>query len=106
MEQPLATNLVLVPHEIAEEVISDNEGGVLKLEKDVKMIMEDNKKLRELVEMLMVETKGQTTVISDLSGKVKNLERKLSRRNKQRKPHYGRTTAPKSYDAMQGKPSE
>ncbi|XP_022775524.1 uncharacterized protein LOC111317334 [Durio zibethinus] len=83
----------LVPYEIAEEVISDNEESVVKLEKDVKMIMDKNKKLREMVEMLMVETKGQSTVISDLTARVKSLERKLSRKNKQSKPHYGRSAS-------------
>ncbi|XVF13909.1 hypothetical protein REPUB_Repub09cG0010400 [Reevesia pubescens] len=105
MEEPPTANLM--PPDLTEKAISDNEGSMVKMEKDVKMMMEENEKLREMVEMLVLETKGQSTVISDLSGKVKRLERKLSRRNKQRKPHnYGRTAfASKLFDAAEGKPS-
>ncbi|XP_022740768.1 uncharacterized protein LOC111292593 [Durio zibethinus] len=97
VEQPLSTNLV--PTEIADrEVISDNEGTLVKMEKDIKMVMEENKKLREMVEKLMLEKKVQSTVISDLTGRVKNMERKWLRRNKRRKSHYVRiASALKSY---------
>ncbi|EOY02630.1 Calcium-dependent lipid-binding (CaLB domain) family protein [Theobroma cacao] len=99
LEQPLAA-IDLLPRKAAEEMISDNEGSMVKMEKDVKMIVEENKKPREMVQTLVVEAKGQSTVKSDLTGRVKNLEKKLSRRNKQRKLHYGRTArAPKFNDA-------
>ncbi|XVF24370.1 hypothetical protein REPUB_Repub13aG0122300 [Reevesia pubescens] len=101
MELPSSTNLV--PLEIAEKVNSDS-GGIM-----VKMIMEENKKLRERVEMLMLETKGQSSLISDLHGRMKSLEKKLSRRKKQRKSsNYGRRRTAfesKSDDAAEGKPT-
>ncbi|XVF13906.1 hypothetical protein REPUB_Repub09cG0010100 [Reevesia pubescens] len=98
----------LVPHEIGDqEVISDNERSLVKMGKDVKMMMEEKKKLREMVEMLMLVIKGQSTVISDLSGRVKTMERKLLRRNKYKKPHYRRMASATNLSdhAALGKPS-
>ncbi|XVF24369.1 hypothetical protein REPUB_Repub13aG0122200 [Reevesia pubescens] len=54
MQQPSVRNLM--SPEIAEKVNSDNEGSMVKMEKYVKMMKEENKKLREMVEMLMLET--------------------------------------------------
>ncbi|OMO69210.1 C2 calcium-dependent membrane targeting [Corchorus olitorius] len=83
--------------ENTEEMVFDNEERRVQMEKDVKITMEENTKLREMVEMLMGEVKEKSTVISDLTGRVKNLEKKLSRRNKQRKPNRGK---PKFYDGV------
>lgn len=51
-------------------------------EKDI--VMEENAKLREMMEKLMEAGKEQLTVISQLTGRVKDLERKLSRKRKLR----------------------
>lgn len=51
------------------------------MERDKKLI-EENAKLREMLEKLMEAGKEQLTVISDLTGRVKDLERKLSRSKK------------------------
>ncbi|XP_057980799.1 BAG family molecular chaperone regulator 6 [Malania oleifera] len=48
------------------------------------MLLEENKKLREMMEKLMEEGKEQLTVISRLTGRVKDLERKLGRKNRLR----------------------
>ncbi|EOY02813.1 Uncharacterized protein TCM_017207 [Theobroma cacao] len=47
-EQPLAA-IDLVPRKTVEEMISDNDGSMVKMEKDVKMIVEENNKLRDMV---------------------------------------------------------
>lgn len=60
-------------------------------EKDI--VMEENAKLREMMEKLMEAGKEQLTVISQLTGRVKDLERKLSRKRKLRGPRrYKRAT--------------
>ncbi|OMO59353.1 C2 calcium-dependent membrane targeting [Corchorus capsularis] len=86
-----------VPGKNTEEMVFDNEQRLVQMEKDVKITMEENKKLRERVEMLMGEVKEKSTAISDLTGRVKNLEKKMSRRNKQRKAYHGKP-------ALQAKP--
>ncbi|ESR58152.1 hypothetical protein CICLE_v100185962mg, partial [Citrus x clementina] len=60
-------------------------------ERDI--VMEENAKLREMMEKLMEAGKEQLTVISQLTGRVKDLERKLSRKRKLRGPRrYKRAT--------------
>ncbi|WRX20507.1 hypothetical protein QQP08_012994 [Theobroma cacao] len=48
LEQPLAL-IDLVPRKTVEEMIFDNDGSMVKMEKDVKMIVEENNKLRDMV---------------------------------------------------------
>ncbi|XP_062090573.1 LOW QUALITY PROTEIN: BAG family molecular chaperone regulator 6 [Humulus lupulus] len=47
-----------------------------------KQLIEENEKLREMMEKLIQAGKNQLKVISNLNGKVKNLEKKLSLRRK------------------------
>lgn len=63
----------------------------LGLESD-KMLIEENEKLKEMMERLMEAGKEQLTVISNLNARVKDLEKKLSRRQKLRTRHYGQPT--------------
>uniref|UniRef100_A0A803NW80 BAG domain-containing protein n=1 Tax=Cannabis sativa TaxID=3483 RepID=A0A803NW80_CANSA len=49
-----------------------------------KQLIEENEKLREMMEKLIEQGKNQLNVISNLNGKVKNLEKKLSMRRKLR----------------------
>lgn len=56
-------------------------GGNIKMECE-NMLMEENAKLREMVEKLVEEGRKQLTAISDLAGKVKDLEKKMSRKKK------------------------
>ncbi|KAK2650156.1 hypothetical protein Ddye_017645 [Dipteronia dyeriana] len=49
-----------------------------------KMLIEENAKLREMMEKLMEAGKEQLSVISNLTGRVKKLERKLSKKKKLR----------------------
>ncbi|KAJ7951246.1 BAG family molecular chaperone regulator 6 [Quillaja saponaria] len=54
---------------------------------DRKKLIEENKKLRELIEKLIEAGNDQLTVISNLTGRVKDLEKKLSRRKNMRMKH-------------------
>ncbi|GLT59013.1 hypothetical protein SLA2020_318620 [Shorea laevis] len=63
----------------------------LGLESD-KMLIEENEKLKEMMERLMEAGKEQLTVISNLNARVKDLEKKLSRRQKLRTRHYRQPT--------------
>ncbi|GAB4861652.1 Large proline-rich protein bag6 [Ancistrocladus abbreviatus] len=56
-----------------------------------RILLEENEKLREMLEKLIASGKEQQDVISSLSGKVEDLERKLSRR-KTLKPRRPRVT--------------
>lgn len=58
-------------------------------------VIEENKKLREMVEQLINAGKAQVTVISNLTGRVKDLERKLSSKKKLRTRRH-RVAAPAS----------
>ncbi|KAK9143905.1 hypothetical protein Syun_013305 [Stephania yunnanensis] len=49
-----------------------------------KKLVEENEKLREMLEKLMEAGKEQITAISELHGRVKDLERRLSRKKKMR----------------------
>ncbi|GAY51401.1 hypothetical protein CUMW_133950 [Citrus unshiu] len=70
-------------------------------EKDI--VMEENAKLREMMEKLMEAGKEQLTVISQLTGRVKDLERKLSRKRKLRGPRrYKRATQSFRQNSVQG----
>ncbi|GLT84696.1 hypothetical protein SLE2022_029130 [Rubroshorea leprosula] len=66
--------------------ISDEKHNTL-LETDMKLI-EENKRLREMMEKLMEAGREQLTVISNLTGRIKDLERKLSVKKKTRKLGY------------------
>ncbi|OMO64363.1 hypothetical protein CCACVL1_21814 [Corchorus capsularis] len=61
-------------------------------------LIEENRKLREMMEKLMEAGNNQLTVISNLTGRVKELEEKLSSRSKKSsKPRYKKIYAsPKS----------
>ncbi|KAF5198490.1 hypothetical protein FRX31_011914 [Thalictrum thalictroides] len=73
---------------VNEEVaVKDHERGGA----EDKMLKEENEKLREMIEKLIQEGRQQLTVISDLNGKVNNLERKLTKKKKVR----GRRALPK-----------
>lgn len=50
-----------------------------------KKLVEENEKMREMVEKLMEAGKEQLTIISKLSGRVKDLEKRLARKKKQRR---------------------
>ncbi|KAJ9681302.1 hypothetical protein PVL29_020263 [Vitis rotundifolia] len=52
-------------------------------------LIEENKKLREMMEQLINAGKEQLTVISNLTGRVNDLERKLSRKKKLRTRRHG-----------------
>ncbi|XP_062000179.1 BAG family molecular chaperone regulator 6 [Rosa rugosa] len=67
---------------IATEV-SSGDGSVLGDEGARKLIKE-NEKLRETLQKLMVAGKDQLQVISDLTGRVKDLEKKLAKKKKLR----------------------
>ncbi|XP_059456221.1 BAG family molecular chaperone regulator 6 [Corylus avellana] len=54
-----------------------------------KRLVEENEKLKEIMERLMEAGKEQLTVISNLNARVKDLEKKLSRRKKLRARQYG-----------------
>ncbi|KAL6311547.1 hypothetical protein AAG906_005123 [Vitis piasezkii] len=56
-------------------------------------LIEENKKLREMMEQLINAGKEQLTVISNLTGRVNDLERKLSRKKKLRTRRH-RAAAP------------
>ena len=60
------------------------------MERDKKLI-EENAKLREMMEKLMEAGKEQLTVISNLTGRVKDLERKLSKNKKHGTRRYRKT---------------
>ena len=63
----------------------------MKMEK----LIEENKKLREMMEELIKAGKEQLPVISNLTGRVKELERKLSRKKKIRtRRHRAAAAAP------------
>ncbi|GLT46605.1 hypothetical protein SLA2020_203490 [Shorea laevis] len=66
--------------------VSDDKHNTL-METDMKLI-EENKRLREMMEKLMEAGKEQLTLISNLTGRIKDLERKLSVKKKTRKPGY------------------
>ena len=58
-------------------------------------LIEENKKLREMMEELVKSGKEQLPVISNLTGRVKELERKLSRKKKIRtRRHRAAAAAP------------
>uniref|UniRef100_A0A2N9ICF7 BAG domain-containing protein n=1 Tax=Fagus sylvatica TaxID=28930 RepID=A0A2N9ICF7_FAGSY len=61
----------------------------LGMESDKKLI-EENEKLREMMEKLIAAGKEQLTVISNLTGRVKDLEKKLAKKKKLRARHYGK----------------
>lgn len=61
------------------------EGGQDEEEQIDKRVMEENQKLREMVERLIASGKEQQDVISSLSGKLKDLEKKLARKNNKTK---------------------
>lgn len=50
-----------------------------------KKLVEENEKMREMVEKLMEAGKEQIAIISKLSGRVKDLEKRLARKKKQRR---------------------
>ncbi|PON56799.1 IQ motif, EF-hand binding site [Trema orientale] len=52
-----------------------------------KLLIEENEKLREMMEKLIEAGKQQLNVISSLNGRVKDLEKKLSKRRKLRTRH-------------------
>ena len=54
-----------------------------------KRLIEENEKLKEIMERLMEAGKEQLTVISNLNARVKDLEKKLSRGKKPRTRRYG-----------------
>lgn len=56
-----------------------------------KRLVEENEKLKEIMERLMEAGKEQLTVISNLNARVKDLEKKLSRRKKLRTRQYGQS---------------
>ncbi|OMP08553.1 hypothetical protein COLO4_06360 [Corchorus olitorius] len=73
-----------------EHNLSDQTGGDNRL-------IEENRKLREMMEKLMEAGNNQLTVISNLTGRVKELEEKLSRSKRSSKPRCKRIYAsPKS----------
>ncbi|XP_068664735.1 BAG family molecular chaperone regulator 6 [Aristolochia californica] len=52
-------------------------------------IVDENEKLRELVEKLITAGKNQLKTISDLNGRVRDLERHLSKKERRITPSYG-----------------
>jgi hypothetical protein len=54
-----------------------------------KKLIEENEKLKEIMERLMEAGKEQLTVISNLNARVRDLEKKFSRRKKLRTRQYG-----------------
>lgn len=64
----------------------------LDMESDKKLI-EENEKMREMMEKLIEAGKEQLTVISNLTGRVKDLEKKLARKKKLRRKNCGSSTS-------------
>ncbi|KAL3517236.1 hypothetical protein ACH5RR_024138 [Cinchona calisaya] len=56
-----------------------------------KKLVEENEKLREMIQKLIEAGKEQLTAISNLSGRVKDLEKKLSRKRKLKMGRHGTT---------------
>ncbi|XWS76939.1 hypothetical protein CRYUN_Cryun01aG0220700 [Craigia yunnanensis] len=86
----------LLPASPAASQMSNDEHDLDKVGGDNKII-EENKNLREMMEKLMEAGKNQLTVISNLTGRVKELEEKLSRNRKSSKPRYRKARYAPSY---------
>ncbi|KAJ4824458.1 hypothetical protein Tsubulata_026815 [Turnera subulata] len=70
------------------------DGKDTKMESDRKLI-EENEKLREMMEKLMEAGKEQLAVISNLTGRVKELEGRLSKKNRLKKTGNRRYPKPR-----------
>ncbi|KAK9280621.1 hypothetical protein L1049_014317 [Liquidambar formosana] len=83
--------------EEAELLLDSSKVGQISVEENVsesdKKLIEENEKLRDMMEKLLEAGKEQLTVISNLSKRVKDLERKLSRKKKLRTRRYGAATS-------------
>lgn len=86
----------LLPASPAATQISNGEHDLAKIGGDSKLI-EESKKLREMMEKLMEAGKNQLTAISNLTGRVKELEEKLSRNKKLSKPRHRKARYIPSY---------
>ncbi|KAJ7962501.1 BAG family molecular chaperone regulator 6 [Quillaja saponaria] len=75
--------LLVVPSDNSKSPNTEDEDGF-----DGKKLIEENKKLRELIEKLIEAGNNQLTVISNLNGRVKGLEKKLAKRKKMGTTHY------------------
>ncbi|XVE73776.1 hypothetical protein DITRI_Ditri11bG0145400 [Diplodiscus trichospermus] len=85
--EPNVVEQDLLPASPAVSQMSNDEHDLAKIGGDEKLI-EENKKLREMMGKLMEAGKAQLNVISNLTGRVKELEEKLSRNKKMSKPRY------------------
>ncbi|KAK8650574.1 hypothetical protein V6N13_140206 [Hibiscus sabdariffa] len=75
---------------------SNAEHELAKTGEDIK-VMEENKKLKEMMEKLMEAGKDQVSVISSLAERVKELEEKLARNKKSSKRGYRKVRYAPSY---------
>lgn len=76
-----------------EEVSAGAELTPLQKSKSDKQLMEENEKLREMMEKLIEAGKQQLNVISNLNGRVKDLEKKLSSRTRKLRTKQKRSSA-------------
>ncbi|KAK6239764.1 hypothetical protein QUC31_005233 [Theobroma cacao] len=92
----------------AASEMSNDDHDLAEIGGDNKLI-EENRKLREMMEKLMEAGKHQLTVISNLTGRVEDLEEKLSRNKKLSKPRYRKAIYGPSYSRplrVRGKAAE
>ncbi|XP_022770519.1 uncharacterized protein LOC111313912 [Durio zibethinus] len=86
----------LLPAPPAGSQMPNDEHDLAKIGGENKLI-EEYKKLREMMEKLMEAGKDQLTVISNLTGRLKELEEKVSRNKKLSKPRYRKARYAPSY---------
>nr|XP_011468967.1 PREDICTED: BAG family molecular chaperone regulator 6 isoform X1 [Fragaria vesca subsp. vesca] len=79
---------------IATEVSSGD--GIVAGVEGARKLIEENEKLRETMQTLMVAGKDQLQVISDLTGRVKDLEKKLAKKKKLRTRRCSRAATSRS----------
>lgn len=79
--------------EVAKEEVSAGAELTPLQSKSDKQLMEENEKLREMMEKLIEAGKQQLNVISNLNGRVKDLEKKLSSRTRKLRTKQKRSSA-------------
>lgn len=82
--------------ELLEPHVQSSVVGCEKDEQFDKKIIEENEKLREMLEKLLAAGKEQQDVISSLNGKVKDLEKKLAKKKNLKSAKHPRLRVPRS----------
>lgn len=75
------------PSEEAKQLVESSLSPISSKDEDMKLL-EENKLLRAMMKKLMEAGNEQLTAISNLTGRVKDIERKLYTKKKTRKPGY------------------